>query len=482
MRVVRLGSETDFEGWRGAARALRARGMRPQDVLWTVDGELFGAAAPLARESPLRASVERSIFYVPREFMALAEAVVLHRSDERFDLLYRLLWRMAGEPNLLRADADADVAKARAYARQIDQAVQKMKAFVRFRLVHDAEGGEAYVAWFEPPHRVAERVAPFFARRFANMRFSILTPDVCVHWDTKALAFTPGADPADAPAAEALEAYWRTYCASVLNPARRNPQPMRGETPQRYWRNLPEARLIPELVARAEAQVEEMVRQSPAEPARRIVRAAQRASRDAPFDGQAPTSLEEVAAGVQLCRRCELWREATQGVAGEGPGSARLMFVGEQPGDQEDLAGLPFVGPAGQMLDKALAQAGVPRAQTYVTNAVKHFKHELRGKRRLHKTPDAGEVVACRWWIEAERRLVRPRVVVALGATAALSVFGKPTPIARMRQQAIQLPDQAQGVVTYHPSYLLRAPDAAAKARAYAMFVEDLKFAWELAA
>lgn len=158
------------------------------------------------------------------------------------------------------------------------------------------------------------------------------------------------------------------------------------------------------------------------------------------------------------------------------------MFVGEQPGDQEDLAGRPFVGPAGQMLDKAMAAAGAPRDQVYVTNAVKHFKHELRGKKRIHKTPNAGEVTACRWWLAAERRIVRPRVIVAMGATAAVAVFGRPMPIGKMRQQALQLPDQAQGVVTYHPSYLLRVPDADAKAKAYAMFVEDLKFAWSLAA
>jgi DNA polymerase len=158
------------------------------------------------------------------------------------------------------------------------------------------------------------------------------------------------------------------------------------------------------------------------------------------------------------------------------------MFVGEQPGDQEDLAGRPFVGPAGQMFDKALAEAGVPRAETYVTNAVKHFKHELRGKRRIHKTPTAGEVTACRWWLDAERRIVRPRVIVALGATAALSVFGKPVAVTKSRQQALQLPDQGQGVVTFHPSYLLRLPDAAAKAAAYAQFVDDLKFAWKLTA
>jgi DNA polymerase len=158
------------------------------------------------------------------------------------------------------------------------------------------------------------------------------------------------------------------------------------------------------------------------------------------------------------------------------------MFVGEQPGDQEDLAGRPFVGPAGQMFDKALAAAGVPRDQAFVTNAVKHFKHELRGKKRIHKTPNAGEVTACRWWLENERRIVRPRVIVAMGATAALSVFGKPMAIGKLRQQALQLSDQAQGVVTYHPSYLLRLPDADAKAKAFAMFVEDLKFAWRLAA
>lgn len=206
-----------------------------------------------------------------------------------------------------------------------------------------------------------------------------------------------------------------------------------------------------------------------------------RARTPRPPDEAPPGTLEAVWAGVETCRRCDLWG-CGNGVAGEGPAHAKLMFVGEQPGDQEEQAMKPFVGPSGKMLDKALAEAGVPRAETFVTNAVKHFKHVQRGKRRLHKNPDAGEVVACRWWLDAERRIVRPRVIVALGGTAALSVFGKPTPIGRFRQQAIQLPDQAQGVVTYHPSYLLRVPNREAKAKAYAMFVEDLKFAWQLAA
>jgi uracil-DNA glycosylase len=198
-------------------------------------------------------------------------------------------------------------------------------------------------------------------------------------------------------------------------------------------------------------------------------------------DGPAPSSLAEMPGLVSACRRCDLWKDALHGVAGEGPADARLMLVGEQPGDQEDRQGRPFVGPAGEMLDRALAEAGADRKALYVTNAVKHFKHTLRGKRRLHKTPDRGEVLACRWWLQSERRLLRPRVILALGATAAFGVIGKPTPIMKLRGQAIQLEDQAQAMVTMHPSFLLRMPDPAAKAEHFAMFVADLEAAARLA-
>jgi uracil-DNA glycosylase len=219
---------------------------------------------------------------------------------------------------------------------------------------------------------------------------------------------------------------------------------------------------------------------SPAPISARAARAALRASRDGSWNGDLPASLQEVAAGVGLCRRCDLWRHATQGVPGQGPERARLMLVGEQPGDQEDLAGAPFVGPAGEVLDRALAAAGAERGRIFVTNAVKHFKHEPRGKRRLHKTPNAGEVVACRWWLDAERRLLRPKVILALGATAALGVFGKPTPIGANRGRSLPLADGAAGVVTYHPSFVLRAPDDEAREKTFAAIVEDLKFAWKL--
>jgi uracil-DNA glycosylase family protein len=288
-----------------------------------------------------------------------------------------------------------------------------------------------------------------------------------------------GADPADAPAEDALEELWRTYYASIFNPARLNPKQMQKEMPKRYWRNLPEAALIPELIARAERATDHGRR--PPQQAARALKAALRHARDASYDGSLPTSLDDIARRGRALPPLRPLARRHPGRAGRGPAKARLMFVGEQPGDQEDLAGRPFVGPAGQVFDKALAEAGVARDRTYVTNAVKHFKHELRGKRRIHKTPDRGEVTACRWWLDAERRLVKPRVIVMLGATAALGVIGKPTPIGANRGKALQLADHAQGVVTYHPSFLLRLPDEDAKARAYAEFVEDLRMAGELA-
>jgi uracil-DNA glycosylase family protein len=224
-----------------------------------------------------------------------------------------------------------------------------------------------------------------------------------------------------------------------------------------------------------------MVALQPVKPSERALKAALRQARDGSFGENDLVNLEAVAAGVQVCRRCDLWRDALQGVPGAGPAKAALMIVGEQPGDQEDRQGVPFVGPAGQLLDRAMAQAGVPRDRTFVTNAVKHFKHEMRGKRRLHKTPDRGEVQACRWWLDAERRLVRPKVILALGATAVQAVFGKALPIGKTRGQRQILDGGEQALVSWHPSFLLRVPDPDAKDRAYAQLVEDLRQAWKMA-
>src|SRR3984893_8526773 len=189
------------------------------------------------------------------------------------------------------------------------------------------------------------------------------------------------------------------------------------------------------------------------------------------------SSLKTLREEAADCRACHLWKGATQTVFGEGPQQARIMLVGEQPGDNEDLAGKPFVGPAGQMLDRALEQAGIDRAKVYVTNAVKHFKFVPRGKIRLHQKPNTSEIKACRQWYERELATIKPDLVVAMGATAAQSVFGKITPINKNRGRLIDLDGGVQALVTVHPSYLLRLPDADAKAREYSRFVGDLKIA-----
>jgi DNA polymerase len=186
-------------------------------------------------------------------------------------------------------------------------------------------------------------------------------------------------------------------------------------------------------------------------------------------------TLEALAADASTCRRCPLWKPATQTVFGEGPCDAAVVFVGEQPGDQEDLAGRPFVGPAGQLFDRALAEAGIDRNRVYVTNAVKHFKYEPRGKRRIHKTPNNAEIDHCRWWVESELNLIRPRLTVALGATAARALTGRTTTISRERGRIVKFRNDRDGFVTVHPSFLLRLPDQQAQAREYARFLDDLR-------
>jgi uracil-DNA glycosylase len=192
------------------------------------------------------------------------------------------------------------------------------------------------------------------------------------------------------------------------------------------------------------------------------------------------SSLKTLRIEATDCRACHLWKDATQTVFGEGPQTAQIMLVGEQPGDKEDLAGKPFVGPAGQMLDRALEDGGIERNKVYVTNAVKHFKFVPRGKIRLHQKPNTSEIKACRPWYERELAAIKPDLVVAMGATAAQSVFGKITPINKTRGRLIDLDDGIKALVTVHPSYLLRLPDAEAKAREYQRFVDDLRIAADL--
>ena len=517
MRTVRLKDAIDFDGWRTAARALAAEGAPPEAVVWQVEGEaegLFsqpstsgGAADPSTQssEGDVRTGGERgrgvgassptiygrsdggaaatSAFTVPRAFIDLAQYVICHSDPERFALLYRLLWRLRSEKGLLEVAVDPDVARAEAMSKSVRRDIHKMRAYVRFREIED-DAGALHVAWFEPEHHIVEINAPFFVRRFAGMRWAILTPERSARWDGLELAFGPGASKADAPAEDAMEAVWRSYYSSIFNPARLKVKAMQGHMPQKYWRNLPEAELIAPLIKEAARRESAMIKEGPSDPAPRRMRAAPEFAAEAnrygdPVPSSGHNGLDALRAQALGCRACPLWEPATQTVFGEGPASARVVFVGEQPGDQEDLAGRPFVGPAGKMLDRALAEAGVDRGQVYVTNAVKHFKFEPRGKFRLHQKPTGAEVQVCNRWLQNEIEIIEPELVVALGATAAQALFGRAVTIGKVRGVLQPLPgasnDNQQVLVTVHPSFLLRLPDEARRAEEYARFVDDLR-------
>lgn len=247
---------------------------------------------------------------------------------------------------------------------------------------------------------------------------------------------------------------------------------MMKEMPKKYWRNMPETSLVQPLIAGARQREIEMVDRSVA---REGLENALDAERRIAPGGNVRGSWEALLADARRCTRCELYKCGTQTVFGEGPLDASIMFVGEQPGDNEDIEGRPFVGPAGALFDESLEKAGIERSAVYVTNAVKHFKFVQKGKRRIHSKPDAGEISACRWWIEHERELIRPPVTVALGATAARSLIGKTVTISRARNEPIALADGGECWVTVHPSFLLRMPDPERRREERALFIRDLK-------
>ncbi|WP_395335968.1 UdgX family uracil-DNA binding protein [Novosphingobium sp. BL-8H] len=453
MIAAELAEPDDFDAWRNEARRLIMQRVTPEEAVWRDEGEptdLFAvpSPAPTGTVAKVRAS---------RAFMDLAQSAILHSDPARLGLLYRILWRLQEQPRLLDDAADRDVAALERLAKQVRRDIHKMRAFVRFRAATDDDGIDRYIAWFEPEHRIERANAAFFVNRFASQRWSILTPRMALHWDGAALFEGPAAARRDAPAEDAVEDLWLDYYRSIFNPARLKVGMMVKEMPRRYWKNLPEARQIPELIAGAHKRETAMIA----------------TGADLFAHEPAPASLGAVAEGISHCRRCPIGCNGTRAVMGEGPHAADLMIVGEQPGDSEEQQNQPFVGPAGQLLDRALAQAGIDRHHAFVTNAVKHFKFERRGKRRLHQTPTAGEIDMCRWWLDSERALVKPKVVLALGASSARGLLGRTPAIARERGQAIPVPDGSIVWLTAHPSYLLRL-EGEAREREHARFAQDL--------
>lgn len=470
--LPRIGTEA---AWRTAARGFLSAGVPPEDLRWTGGDAPQGLFDAEAAVPAVTAEVR-----VPRSFATMSSAVIWHRDADRFDRLYAFLWRLQREPGLMRDRGDAQLAYLRRMEKAVHRCKHKMKAFVRFREIGPPDAPRrSFAAWFEPTHHTVEFTATFFARRFADMDWRIFTPDVSAIFEDGTLRFALDVPRPDLPE-DANEGLWVTYFRNIFNPARLKVQAMQSEMPKKYWHNMPEAAAIPQLIAEAPARARAMAAAAPTLPHARTARVQQAAEALAPDHWSGPR--EGFAAALAGCTRCPLHCGATQAVPGAGPETAALMIVGEQPGDQEDLQGRPFVGPAGQVLDAALAQADVPREDLYLTNAVKHFKYVTRGKRRIHQRPNTSEIDHCRWWLDAELKRVRPRVVLALGATAAQALTGDGSAILRRRGTMERGLQGGKVMISLHPAHILRTLDPAEQARLRALLSDDLAAAFRAVA
>ncbi|NEX60010.1 UdgX family uracil-DNA binding protein [Noviherbaspirillum galbum] len=465
-----------FDAWRAVARALLQRGVPPHAVQWRApgqDGDLLDGIAPSGGWEARDAGdvMQASGIRLPRSLVVKLESASCFRAEDRWAFLYKIVWRWNRGEHEVVSEADIDGSRLHSMLKAIRREEHDMHAYVRFR-ERQEDAGPRFVAWYEPAHDVLPQVARHFAARMGNRSWMIATPDATAAWDGAQLELTGPVARGQQDIEDDGEALWLAYYRSIFNPSRLNEKLMQSHVPSRHWKNLPEGRVVPAMVADA------------ATGARRVGQArtvGARAGAIIPITAERAAPLRPAATSLQDCRRCPLWQRATQAVDGQGNRAADVMLVGEQPGDQEDLQGKPFIGPAGQLLEEALARAALDRESLYLTNAVKHFKWEPRGKRRLHKSPAQQEVLACRHWLEQELREVGPRVVVALGSTALLSLVGsKNVKLTEVLGQALQ--HEGRWIVPiYHPAYVLRVPDPALKTRAMEVMVAGLALAKQLA-
>ncbi|MGI4813254.1 MAG: UdgX family uracil-DNA binding protein [Janthinobacterium lividum] len=432
------------------------------------------AAGPASRDEPPRLRISK-------DFAEQLQDAALFRDPQRWAFLYKLLWRWHQGDRAVASPADADGARLYKMAKSVRRDKHDMIAYVRFR--KRAAGAEApdaadapqppaipaipeYVAWYAPEHEVLPWAAEHFAQRMGRASWLITTPRAAALWDGQALHLDSRralgaryslsdadshADAFSSAKSDAIEALWLAYYQSIFNPARLNEMALEQHMPVRFWKDLPEARLIPAMVSEARSGAQRLAQASSV---------GGRSGKSVSVEAEQAQPTREQPSSLDECRRCDLWQNATQAVGGAGPHKARIMLIGEQPGDQEDLAGRAFVGPAGQLLDEALARAALPRDSVYLTNAVKHFKWTPRGKRRMHKTPSQREVEACSYWLEHELKAVAPAVIVTLGATALGALLHGKVSLREHLEKPFEV-DGSWVVATYHPSFALRQRDQA---------------------
>ncbi len=432
MKVLPL--PEDFNDFRITARSLLNEGAPPSLVDFRAeDSSIFKVHKQPLPSPPLSLKITK-------ERLRWLQNIAMFRSDDSWNLLYRLLWKVMGNYMILENPADPDVIEAERRAKQVSRDIHKMHAFVRFNKM-EVEGNEYFVAWHRPQHKILKAGSSFFKHRFGAMRWSILTPDESAHWDLKNLNFGPGVSN-QPDFSDPVVSDWLTYYESIFNPARIKIKAMKKEMPVKYWESMPETRIISRLLAEAPERVEKMKK------------AAQPRADIPPY-----RSLTELSAHCQACKACPIACLGGKAVFGEGSETARIVLVGEQPGDTEDTLGRPFLGPAGELLQNLLNECNIRRSDLYITNAVKHFKWTARDKRRLHQKPDGSDILACKPWLTAELGLIKPEFIVCLGATAAQSVLGIKISIADALEEMYSGPNNAKVFVTYHPAAALRAPE-----------------------
>lgn len=471
--AVTLPDRGTYDAWRAAARVALSHRVGPEQIDWTGGGGLFAGA-----DLPGEAGAHR--VSVPQAFLKLAESVIWHSDPERLPLLYHALWRIDWREGDPLSQADPLGRRLHLMDKAVRRDIHKMHAFVRFRELPAHGPRRRFAAWFEPEHNTLEPGSSFFAKRFGDMDWMIATPRLTAQFEDGVLRFGPAGQRPDLPD-DASEALWATYFANIFNPARVKLDAMRAEMPKKYWKNLPETKAIPGMLKDAEARVDRMraAGATAARPGAAAISTRYRAAM--PQAPDLPATLDDAHRAALHCRRCALCEAATQTVRGEGAPDAALMIVGEQPGDQEDLQGRPFVGPAGQVLHRAMATAGLAADRVWLTNAVKHFKFTPRGKRRLHVTPERTEVEQCRWWLGLELGFIRPRVTLALGATAAFALTGDAGALTARRGRVETGLHGGPVLISWHPSYILRLPDANQRQAAERALIEDLALAQRIA-
>ena len=463
--------ENTYSAWRAAALRMLAANVSPEAIDWRVDDLEHGAASghleptsgsfdfnanqtgndeAVSALRPVESAAPSLVVNISKTLAAQLSDAALYRDPRRWAFLYKVMWRWHQGDRAVASPADVDGARLQHMAKAVRRDKHDMIAYVRFRqCAQHAAGEPEYVAWYEPAHDILAWGAEQFAQRMGRSTWLIATPLGAASWDGVTLHLKYGHAQRSPIAPDAAEALWLAYYRSTFNPARLNESALHQHMPVRYWKGLPEGMLIPSMISEAKSG------------ARRLAQASGIGALDGKaisIEAEAAQPSRSAPGSLDACRRCELWQHATQAVEGEGPADARIVLLGEQPGDQEDLSGKPFVGPAGQLLDEAIQRAGLRRSDLYLTNAVKHFKWTPRGKRRLHKTPAQREVQACAVWLEGELQRVRPAVIVTLGATALSALLGEKVSLQGYLGDSFEL-NGMRVIPTYHPSFALRRDD-----------------------